>query len=273
VAEAARLVNLHTTIVANTLPPSAAADQPHAAWDASGALLAQLQLLRRARLAAIELQLQHLTEHWGIDEPELEAAADAALVQSGGGAAATSAGLAAQAVETAAGTGGNSSPWQRLLGWLRQFGGQANVDVVDAGPERGRIVVARQALAAGQLLAAIPLDMTWSVVQQGGNQSLEVRACMCMCVWCGGGHGLWAQGPSHTRMLPLVVRVCVNAHSSPPPTWPPTCLRPTAPGAPTLMPCPHRLSWWHRCCSCHCLSTATCCRATCWWVTQAAACA
>lgn len=52
---------------------------------------------------------------------------------------------------------------------------QINVNVTYAGPDQGCVVVATQPLKRGDLLAAIPVDLCWSIATDGGNGTMEVR--------------------------------------------------------------------------------------------------
>lgn len=52
---------------------------------------------------------------------------------------------------------------------------QVNVDVQYAGPTSGHIVVAQQDLRRGDLIASIPLQLTYVLHAQGGNDTFEVE--------------------------------------------------------------------------------------------------
>jgi len=52
---------------------------------------------------------------------------------------------------------------------------QVNVDVADAGADRGRIVVANSTMRRGDLLAAIPVDICFTLQGLQTNTTWEVR--------------------------------------------------------------------------------------------------
>jgi hypothetical protein len=54
------------------------------------------------------------------------------------------------------------------------FSSQVNVAVHDTGTSAGRLLLAADDVQRGDLLAAIPLDMSYSQVKHGGNASMEV---------------------------------------------------------------------------------------------------
>lgn len=55
---------------------------------------------------------------------------------------------------------------------------QVNVDVADAGPERGRIVVANRTMRRGDLLAAVPVDICFNPQGLQANTDWKVRVCL-----------------------------------------------------------------------------------------------
>ncbi len=53
---------------------------------------------------------------------------------------------------------------------------QVNVNVTYAGPQRGNVVLAKQAMTRGDVLAAIPIDLCWVFEKHGApSNNLEVR--------------------------------------------------------------------------------------------------
>jgi hypothetical protein len=57
---------------------------------------------------------------------------------------------------------------------------QINVNVTDAGPQHGRVVVVNEPMLRGDLLAAIPIDLVWNANANGANHSLQVRGAQIM---------------------------------------------------------------------------------------------
>lgn len=53
---------------------------------------------------------------------------------------------------------------------------QVHVHVAYAGPGRGHVVLAKQDMAQGDILAAIPIDVCWIFDQHGANGSVDVSA-------------------------------------------------------------------------------------------------
>lgn len=54
---------------------------------------------------------------------------------------------------------------------------QVQVEVAYTGPGRGHVLLAKQALKRGDLLAAIPTDLCWVFAQHGGGESVDVSGC------------------------------------------------------------------------------------------------
>jgi hypothetical protein len=59
-----------------------------------------------------------------------------------------------------------------------------NVNVTDAGPHYGRVVVATEASTRGDLLAAIPVDLVWNTATLAGNSTLQVSKGLFLLRFC-----------------------------------------------------------------------------------------
>ncbi|KAF8055289.1 hypothetical protein HT031_006815 [Scenedesmus sp. PABB004] len=161
--EVARLASIHANLTAPAAAAAAAAVQP-VAHDAGGALLARLRALRSRRIAGLEAEIGRLMRAHHFSSELVAHAADERISDT------------APAQPLAACDAGAGDAWARMLCWMRLHGAKVNVEVRDVSAAEGRAVFATADMQRGDLLAAIPLDLTWSHTAHGGAASYELSA-------------------------------------------------------------------------------------------------